>query len=230
MLLLSVASKETINAESLKVLLLTSFKFTKLSLSNPTSNLCLFNCKTLRYWFILVWCSMNSVNIRAHHTSWTNTLLTYIQGSKKLRLRQNAIRCRHGTWGGFGVQISKLPTFPMLPHLKHENDVTYWYHIDTLKDHASPTFCGQTKLRIPKNLKDHCSRSYLYTIVVWSIIVNANSLPTCILIAVEAPTITLLGGIWQLPFKLVIGINRKYSWMVVLCEFQYDWQKTNAVH
>ena len=84
MLLLSVASKGTINAESLKVLLLTSFKFTKLSLSNPTSNLCLFNCKTIRYWFILVWCSMNSVNIRAHYTSWTNTLVTYIQGSKKL--------------------------------------------------------------------------------------------------------------------------------------------------
>lgn len=120
--------KEQSNAESLKVFLLTSFKFTKLSLSNPTSNLCLFNCKTLRYWFILVWCSMNSVNINAHHTSWTNTLLTYIQGSKKLRLRQNAIRCRHGTWGRFwgsDLQAPNLSTF----ETREWRDIliSYWY-------------------------------------------------------------------------------------------------------
>ena len=150
------------------------------------------------YWFGVPWTRWTSMPITPAGRTRFWRISKVLRSSGCARMRSAVVMAP----AGFGVQISKLPTFPMLPHLKHENDETYRYHIDTLKDHASPTFCGQTKLRIPKNLKDHCSRSYLYTIVVWStIIVNANSLPTCILIAEEATTITLLGEFDNYPLR-----------------------------
>lgn len=110
MLLLSVASKGTINAESLKVFLLTSFKFTKLSLSNPTSNLCLFNCKTLRYWywFGVPWTRWTCVPITPAGRTRFWRISKVLRSSGCARMRSAVVMAPVG----FGVQISKLQPFP----------------------------------------------------------------------------------------------------------------------